>query len=108
MAISQCHHNFLLLQEDAAKWSAYMMAVQIVPAIITNMMLSSYCDTVGFKLPLILPLVGWLLYSVMLALLAYPPFLHWPMYTLILAGLCYGSFGGSALVSIGIYVPLVP
>ena len=88
------------VQEDAAKWSAYMMAVQIVPSISTNMLLSSYCDTVGFRLPLTLPLVGSLIYSTLLALLAYPEFLHWPMSIILLAGFSYGSFGGGALVSV--------
>lgn len=76
-----------------------MAAVQIVPSVAVNMMLSSYCDTVGFKLPITLPLIGQLLYSILLSLLAYPQFLHWPMYTLILSALCYGSFGGGPLVS---------
>lgn len=75
-----------------------MMAMQIVPAITTNMMLSSYCDTVGFKLPLTLPLIGMTISSTILALLADPRFLHWPMWLVLLAGFSYGCFGGSALV----------
>ena len=97
LTITNFPHPF---QEESAQWNNYVSYVQIIPAIISNIMLSSYCDKVGHKLPLLLPLLGSLIYMPWLLVNSLPQYIvSWPMaFILIYAGV-YGCFGSFAMVS---------
>ena len=74
------------------------MTVLMLPfPILANMSLSSYCDKVGHKLPLILPVVSFMIGSVYLSLLVV--FLSWPMWTVLIFPILYTMFGGYSTVS---------
>ena len=77
--------------------------MQLPFSIITNLILSSYCDKVGHKLPLILPMVGTALATIFLALLATTKFLVWPMGTVLIYAVLNSGLGGYPLVGIILY-----
>ena len=81
-------------------WSNYVSVLQLPLAILSNMILSSYCDKVGHKLPLILPILGSMLSTVYLALLATTKFLSWPMTTVLVYPILSTLFGGYPMVCI--------
>lgn len=81
-------------------WANYIALLQLPFSIIMNMMLSSYCDKIGHKLPLVLPLIGSALATIYLALLATTQFLVWPMATVLVYPLLNTIFGGYPMVSL--------
>ena len=78
-------------------WSNYVTVLMLPFPILANMLLSSYCDKVGHKLPLILPVVSFMIGSVYLSLLVV--FLSWPMWTVLIFPILYTMFGGYSTVS---------
>lgn len=76
----------------------YIALTQLVPTVLSNIMLSSYCDRAGHKLPLILPAVGSFLSCSWLAMLTSSRFLYWPMETLLLFAFLNSALGGPPMV----------
>ena len=62
--------------------------------------MSSYCDRVGHKLPIVLSLFGNLLSSLCLAVLATKTFLGWPIASVLVFAALNRIFGGVPLVRI--------
>ena len=64
-----------------------------------NLLLNSYCDTVGHRLPLALSACSIILSAVVLAVLATPSLYHLPTALILVYGACNGICGGNPLVS---------
>jgi len=92
--------NFLLLQEDAARWGNYIAAIQIVPAMLTNLLLSSYSDRIGHRLPICLPAISFALAAGALAVLSNNSLISLPIELLLVYGFLYSFLGGGPLVSL--------
>lgn len=71
----------VLFQDEATTWNSYNTIVQVVPSVLSNLLLSSYCDKAGHKLPLLLPVIGTFLANCWMVPLVNPALLGWPMET---------------------------
>ena len=91
--------KILIVQDDQAKWTNYISLIELPCGILTNLLLSSYCDKIGHKLPLVLAISGNMLSSMYLALLATKQFLAWPMASVLAYGVLNRILGGFSLVS---------
>ena len=89
----------LIIQDDQAKWTNYISLIELPCGMLTNLLLSSYCDKIGHKLPLVLAISGNMLSSMYLALLATKQFLAWPMASVLAYGVLNRILGGFSLVS---------
>ena len=78
----------------------YFQLTEIPLAIISNLMLSSYCDKVGHRLPLLLPSIGSMLASLVTAALATPSLQWLPMSSAFIYSIVYSMFGAYSMVSI--------
>ena len=92
--------GIIYTQEEQATWSIYIQLSEIPLSILMNLILSSYCDTVGHKLPLVLPTVGSALASLILAVLATPSLLAVPIPVCFVYSVVHSAFGGYSMVSI--------
>ena len=91
--------DIIYTQEEQATWSIYIQLSEIPLSILMNLILSSYCDTVGHKLPLVLPTVGSALASLILAVLATPSLLAVPIPVCFVYSVVHSAFGGYSMVS---------
>ncbi|XP_067932685.1 proton-coupled folate transporter-like [Watersipora subatra] len=86
------------LEQETADWGSYLTLAQIPLAVIVNLMLSSYCDRVGHKLPYLLPCIGSFLYSFSLAVLATPQLLDWPIEIMFIPSFLSSFLGNFSMV----------
>lgn len=89
-------------QDEAAMWNNYVALVQLVPATLSNLLLSSYCDRVGHRVPMLLPLLSAAMSTAWLAVMTTPGLQHWPLETALAYGVlgsCLGSFPMASTLS---------
>ncbi|XP_067933863.1 lysosomal proton-coupled steroid conjugate and bile acid symporter SLC46A3-like [Watersipora subatra] len=86
------------LQEEEVKWANYHQLVQLPLGILSNLLLASYCDKVGHKLPYVLPIFGNFLSTAYLAVLTTPKFLSWDMSAIFGYSILYTGFGGFSMM----------
>jgi len=74
--------------------------MQIIPAILSNIALGSYCDKVGHKVPILIPLFGQLFSALWFGIMSLKATANWPIYYILIQGFVYGMCGSYAMVSV--------
>ncbi|KAK3091390.1 hypothetical protein FSP39_019524 [Pinctada imbricata] len=91
-----------LVQSEASKWIMYNNIASTVPSIFTvTFFLGPYGDKIGRKIPLILPIIGCLLFNV--ANLINSHFMLAPMWWLLFGNVINGLTGGYIAVMMAAY-----
>ncbi|KAF6031428.1 hypothetical protein EB796_010294 [Bugula neritina] len=99
------------LQKEAATWLNYHFYALMPMSVLSCLILSSYCDRVGFKLPYVFACLGNIFCTGYLSLLATPQFIGWPMPVTLIYSFLYSCLGTvkmtlvASVTCVGLLVP---
>ncbi|XP_039248736.2 proton-coupled folate transporter-like isoform X1 [Styela clava] len=80
-----------IVAAEASRWQIYINVACGVPSVFAAIILTSWSDKVGRKIPLALTLFGFTIsHTLQLVVIL----LSWPLYMLVVSSLLYGIFGG--------------